>query len=709
MKRRSLNPGDRTQRLAHKILGVLATLTGAFATAPSLAASNILSSSSSPFSHPRGGVDLAQAWIDYMFRGSILPENLAPYAAPMAAAAEGLRLALGLYSMGMLILAALLAFFHIASMVVETAHDGVVFGRRANQVWMPIRLVLAIGILVPVGSSLNAGQYLVIKMAESGSTLASNAWREVLHSGGEHLSSLITPRSPDVAHLAVTAVEMEACRLAYEQIYTPLETIPVIHMAGNIGSAVKTPADAFSVETWRYSNALNANVPLCGEFRFSGYRKPIFSASAPVDPIARMAEDLSNFAHSQTDDLLAQAHSLADRASPAFLDNSSSSTSDIRDDLATLEKTYRDHMESEQRSLAAASAGLGEQALDNSAETGWLAAAAYLPELVRLQESYSELMSHALPDAQAPVLAHPLVARQLLKDAIDGLPVLHMLDATEYEKLVDFYGQNGRAARRIHNWLFATQLSDRDYIPLAAADLHDRLNLATEPDEALSLFARATDQAALARGVWGEEPGSADAGYPFAQIPYGTFYNPFAALVEFGRRQIDLASTLAGLAGAGFGTTGAIGPALLTAGTGLLLLGGGLLLVFVVPLLPFLRFLMAALTWILALVEAVLAVPIVAIMHLTPHGEGLSGGLGRQSYVLWLGLIVRPLMTLVGFVAGLLFFAVALAFINAALGPFARLALPSNGGLLVLANTALVLLYDVLVYAAANASFKGIA
>src|SRR5262249_25992645 len=71
-------------------------------------------------------------------------------------------------------------------------------------------------------------------------------------------------------------------------------------------------------------------------------------------------------------------------------------------------------------------------------------------------------------------------------------------------------------------------------------------------------------------------------------------------------------------------------------------------------------------------------------------------------------LMVRPLLSLCGFILGLLVFALALSFITMALSPFAHYAAYTNGGALILANIGLVLLFDVLAYAAANTAFKGI-
>ena len=652
--------------------------------------------------------DLAQAWLDYFFRGDALPDAMAAYAAPLAFAADGLREALGLYSVGILMLAAMLVFYHLAAMVAETAHSGVPFGRRANQIWMPIRFVLAIGLLVPVGSSLSVGQHIVIKIAEEGSALASNAWRTIASVTNGHLSGLVTPHGPDVAHLVATAVEMETCHTIYQQLYAPLDNDAIIHMAGPIGDMAKLPADRFTTEIWRYSNMLNADVPLCGEYRFSGYRRPLPGSRLTSDAISHMAQDLSVFARSQTDALQTQARVLGDRVAAAFLNPVTSAGADIRSDLAGLEVGVTDRLNTERQQIGAIGAGIADQTMADSTDAGWIAAASFIPEFVRLQESYSELIDHALPVAQSPVFAHPRIMQKVLADALAPTPAFVPLEGIGTEKLIGFYNQVSRVATQVHFWLANSQLPDKDFVAPASADLRRPAGCRNRSRSGLIFFARAFDAAALAHGVWGEDPDTVDTGYPFTLIPSTTAYNPFAALVEFGRRQTDLASELAGLAGSGITVAGATGPSVLFGMASFCFFLGGITLIFIVPLLPFLRFLMAALAWAVNVFEAVVAVPIVALAHLTPVGGGLSGSLARQAYMLWLGLLVRPVLTLFGFVFGLLLFALSLAFIDAVLMPFARLAMPSDGGLLIVANAGLVILYDVLAYAAANASFKAI-
>ena len=655
-----------------------------------------------------GETDWAHAWIDYLFRGVALPAGLSTGSASFAPLADGLRQALGLYSLGMLLVAALLVFFHIAGMIAETAHSGVVFGRRANQVWMPIRFVLAIGLLVPVSGSLNAGQYLVLKTADEGSALASNAWRMIASAETGHLSGLVPPRGPDVAKLTAATVEIEACQLIYQQTYAQNQDDPVIRIAGNIGDLVKIPASRFVNETWRSSNTLNAAAPLCGEIRFSGYRRPGFLPSPVTDAAATTASELSNFAHEQATDLVAQAHIVATRAVPVFFGTVALAAADIQNDLATIDDLYRKRLETEWETINAAGGQIAAPALQDAVDAGWIDAARFLLELARLQETAGEVFNHALPTAQEPVFAHPLIARQALVEALDSMPSFHPLDQEGFGKLATFYSQVSRVMAQVHSWVYGSEIPEKDFIPPSSFDLRDRLTAATEPDAIFSMYAQALDAAALERGVWGESSDNSDAGYPLAPVAATNTYNPFAIIVEFGQRQVDVAFTIFALASGGLSSAGTVGPALLFGMAGLGLLLGGFLLVFVTPFLPFLRFLMSILAWAVNMFEAVVAIPIVALAHLTPSGEGLSGGLARQSYVLWLGLFVRPLLTLFGLMLGLLLFTLGLAFLTAVLSPFARLASPSNEGLFIIANLGLVLLYDVLVYAMANASFKGI-
>ena len=80
------------------------------------------------------------------------------------------------YSLGILVIAALIFLYFVVVVVAETATSGTPFGQRFQNIWVPIRLIVAIGLIVPLNYGYNAGQYLTFFSAKVGSSLATNAW-----------------------------------------------------------------------------------------------------------------------------------------------------------------------------------------------------------------------------------------------------------------------------------------------------------------------------------------------------------------------------------------------------------------------------------------------------------------------------------------------------------------------------------------------------
>src|SRR5690606_6569445 len=81
------------------------------------------------------------------------------------------------YNTGVLVVASIMIFWMIVTIVVDTAKTGVVGGGRHNMVWTPIRVIFALGIMISLGASdFSSGQYIVMKLTEWGSIFASRAW-----------------------------------------------------------------------------------------------------------------------------------------------------------------------------------------------------------------------------------------------------------------------------------------------------------------------------------------------------------------------------------------------------------------------------------------------------------------------------------------------------------------------------------------------------
>ncbi len=86
------------------------------------------------------------------------------------------------YSSGVLACGGCLCLYYVTTMTAETAHTGVPMGKSANQLWTPIRFVLAIGLLVPAGGCLNVAQLGMTVWFQWSVGLADQTFNVVLRS-----------------------------------------------------------------------------------------------------------------------------------------------------------------------------------------------------------------------------------------------------------------------------------------------------------------------------------------------------------------------------------------------------------------------------------------------------------------------------------------------------------------------------------------------
>lgn len=90
---------------------------------------------------------------------------------------RGIHALLGFYSFAILCFAAILFLYFVFIIVFETTLTGVPFGTRFNRFWGPIRMVTALGLLMPLGAEgLNSAQYIVLYTAKISSAFATNGW-----------------------------------------------------------------------------------------------------------------------------------------------------------------------------------------------------------------------------------------------------------------------------------------------------------------------------------------------------------------------------------------------------------------------------------------------------------------------------------------------------------------------------------------------------
>jgi len=78
-------------------------------------------------------------------------------------------------------------------------------------------------------------------------------------------------------------------------------------------------------------------------------------------------------------------------------------------------------------------------------------------------------------------------------------------------------------------------------------------------------------------------------------------------------------------------------------------MAAGVAMAYYLPAVPFIIWTSAVVGWLILTMELMVAAPIWAAMHAIPEGEGMAGQHGRQGYILFLGILVRPSLHVIGF------------------------------------------------------------
>lgn len=135
--------------------------------------------------------------------------------------------------------------------------------------------------------------------------------------------------------------------------------------------------------------------------------------------------------------------------------------------------------------------------------------------------------------------------------------------------------------------------------------------------------------------------------------------NPITNLQKVGHVVIDAAWVAAGgaaiaavvpvgkLAAVKDAVTGSGGGKIATVIFALMVVGA--VLAFYLPAIPFILWIMAVVGWFIQVFEAFVAAPLWAAAHAVPEGEGVAGQHGKQGYMLFLAILMKPALMVFGF------------------------------------------------------------
>lgn len=85
-------------------------------------------------------------------------------------------------------------------------------------------------------------------------------------------------------------------------------------------------------------------------------------------------------------------------------------------------------------------------------------------------------------------------------------------------------------------------------------------------------------------------------------------------------------------------------------------LGIGILLYYVIPFLPFIYFFFSVIKWVQSVFEAMIGMPMWALAHLRIDGDGIPTEAAEGGYFLLLEIALRPILTVIGMIASFMIF-----------------------------------------------------
>jgi len=613
---------------------------------------------------------------------------------------EAIRSILAFYSMAMMVIAVIIVLYYIMTVVGEAAKTGTPFGQRFNSLWAPIRLVVALGLLVPLGSGLNSAQYITLWAAESGSNFATNIWSQFARGITETSDLVSQPEGQTTTSLVQALLSYETCKAAFEQI-EPDSNVNVLQRVGNIGEAVlwddvdgmaarAASAGMSKIELiWVHAEPgdqlvgrnRRADYPYdCGSFDISLNEFDVYNDNGTISVSDSPMYWWSDIWGPGSHDLVGQIsselrqsyvaelrramdsirplgqriaeHEISINATANYGDTSTLDGIDVELDRVARE-IYQNINASIVTTFSTISgAGDTSDVITETISKGWGAAGIWFSNIGKINQFYHENAN----------ITFPVVGDIIEQDDGDTTGV--------WQAIVSM----GRPAH-------AEILSAQDF----AFENYGRnvfLNTPTTDPGLYNEIRFNSDEYTASDSYLGDLVVWLLGGGQLVSMRETPTLDPMAHLMGAGSSMVNR-SLIFMTVGAIGSTAGAVADnprvqrllnrvplarglvevlaliAPLALAIGAIGFIAGAMLFYVIPLMPFIYFAFAVMGWVMEIFEAIIAMPLWALSHLRIDGDGMPGQAAIQGYALIFMIFLRPALIVFGLIGGYLLFGAA--------------------------------------------------
>jgi len=638
---------------------------------------------------------------------------------------EAVHKMLALYSTAMMVIAVIIVLYYVLIVIAEAAQTGTPFGRRFNTVWAPIRLIVALGLLIPLGSGLNSAQYITLWIAKMGSGLGSNVWFVVsdVLAGKPGRYTLDKFELPWVRDATARIFLMEVCRHAENKMQQYKSNIkPLYYKPGDDegkqevlwGLWTNEGVYEFSLEykgtgdrKWFATRCGKIQVQLTAAHKEStSIAKPVAASAAQValvtyNTIQKLTEDgnivstlAKEFAECSVD-VGGRPESCPKELDETYLKNTYNQLMEHADviEQSILDDSVKDFMKTNEDKISS---------IKNKMQKSWIYAGVWYLELGRLLQATKDLTASSAPNMLAGAVApgdgqYVGIETGSLKDS----------NAKQHENIHFFWVNNVSqkttdTIRKASGHYFSNVSSyvNTKKIPEKCVGVNDESGLMTQL-ACMIVSVIVPENLVL-----------------LADKEHKTL-DPMTSLINAGKEITDrsityismgLAASVASSALGAIPWVGSVLGGIAAAMAKIFLLIGsvgispGIVLAFLLPLFPFIYLFFAAVSWIMEIFEAVVAMPLWALAHLRIDGDGMPGQAAINGYFLLLAILLRPGLIVVGMVGGALIFSASIYMLQHL---FQDVILVSTGGSATgLEILIYALIFAYLCYTAGITSFK---
>ncbi len=549
------------------------------------------------------------------------------------------------FNSAVLTIGGVLVSYTILIGTIGTAHDGEMLGKKFSSAWVPIRTAAGTALVLPViGGSYCVMQALVGWLIVQGIGLADMVWGTYMSSSNIAKQVSVNASSYSKDYKAAWGMFSSAvCMYGYEKVIQEArannsfsvsnslafgisnsisggELSPEETMMGAVGSAggltyyygATSPGDGFKEDS-------------CGSVSLSAFAAP--SASGPVgNQFGTSLIDRQKINQMSAQAAVAQVAAFEalkneiNQAAKAFVENpsSTSAVNAVKSATAKYSKAATDSASGILSTLA------NFQELEAaSKKDGWILAGAWYMRMSYLMDAANMLMGRS-PSASGANMNNSGIEAKYADVFIQkyGLKLTALSGVSN--------GETGVAGAAVSQSSSATS---------GAMGLWDFLKSGLNLDKVFKNLFQGITNFVLNDG---DHPIMAMKGV-------GAWLLTIAAATF-----TSYVSAMAALATATQGGGVAVSVSMLpfTLMFWPTLISVGFMLSYILPMMPFMIWIGVILGWIILCVEAIIAAPMWAVMHLSPHGDDMVGT-GAQGYRLVLSLMLRPVLMIFGLIAAL--------------------------------------------------------